>query len=404
MAREKLALHGGEPVRSTPYPVWPRLGDGDLEAVSGVLESPGWGGASPSVAEFEALFAQVHDASHGIAVANGSLALELSLLAAGIGPGDEVIVPAHSFIATASAVSRIGAVPVFADIEATTYNLNPEKIAAAVSEKTGAAIVVHFGGLMADMDRLSELADEHGLLLIEDAAQAHGAEWRGKRAGSFGLAGAFSFQNSKAMTSGEGGIVITSDAHTAAQARSIANAGRRPERGWFEHFELGTNLRLTALQTAILAKQLERLPLEIALRERNNIALEQELAGVDGLYLQETPSGAETQTRYIRPGRILEDAFGIDRDAFVAAMQAEGIPVRPFYPHPLYGNALFQDIEHRITACPVAEQSSKDSFWLPMNLLMGSEEDAADAGRAIKKIHQAVKPQSGGPHANGSAD
>ncbi len=403
MTREKLALYGGSPVRSAPYPAWPRLGDGDLEAAAAVLEGSDWGGAGAAVAQFEALFAQVHDAAHGIAAANGSLALELALLAAGIGPGDEVIVPAHSFIATAAAVSRIGAVPVFADIEATTYNIDPERVAEAVSEKTAAAVVVHFGGAMADMDRLGDLAARHGLLLIEDAAHAHGAEWQGKRAGSFGLAGMFSFQNSKAMTAGEGGIVITGDEDLAAKARSIANAGRRPGRGWFEHFELGTNLRMTAMQAAILSRQLERLPLEIRRRERNNAAFEQELAGVDGLYLQEAPAGVSAQTLYLRPGRILESAFGIGRDEFVAAMQAEGIPIRPFYPHPLYRNALFQNYEHRAGACPVAEQSSRDSFWLPMNLFMGGEDDAADIARAMRKIHEAVKPKKSRANVNGPA-
>jgi dTDP-4-amino-4,6-dideoxygalactose transaminase len=403
MALTKLALHGGSPIRTEPYPVWPRLGDGDLERVSEVLNTPGWGGSSASVTEFETVFAQVHDATHGIAVANGSLALELALLAADVGPGDEVIVPAHSFIATATAVSRIGAIPVFADIEATTYNLSVERIAEAASDKTAAVIVVHFGGVMADMDGIGALATEHGFLVIEDAAHAHGAEWHGKRAGSFGLAGTFSFQNSKAMTAGEGGIVITSDDEFASKARSIGNAGRRPDRGWFEHFELGTNLRMTAIQAAILSKQLERLTLDVQLREDNNAAFEQALTGIDGLYLQEAPAGVSTQTCYLRPGRILEDSFGVGRDEFVEAMNAEGIPVRPFYPHPLYENPVFKDHEHRVTECPVAAQSSKDSFWLPMNLFMGSEEDAVDAARAIQKIHKVMRGKTKKPHVNGSA-
>ncbi len=403
MSLEKLALHGGSPVRTDPYPAWPRLGDGDLERVSEVLRTPGWGGSSESVAEFETVFAQVHDATHGIAVANGSLALELALLSAGVGPGDEVIVPAHSFIATATAVSRIGAIPVFADVEATTYNLSPDRTAEAVSEKTSAVIVVHFGGVMADMDQFEDLAAKEGFLIIEDAAHAHGAEWQGKRAGSFGLAGIFSFQNSKPMTAGEGGMLITSDQDLASKARSISNAGRWPDRGWFEHFELGTNLRMTAIQAAILSKQLERLPLEVQLREDNNAAFEQALDGIDGLYLQEAPAGASTQTHYLRPGRILEEAFGVNRDEFVEAMNAEGIPVRPFYPHPLYDNALYKDHEHRVTECPVAAQSSKDSFWLPMNLFMGSSDDAVDAASAINKIHKAMKQKTKKPHVNGSA-
>ena len=210
------------------------------------------------VAEFESLFAQYHDASHGIAVSSGTMALELAMHAAGIGPGDEVVVPAHSFVATATAVSRAGATPVFADIERDSFNIDPDGVAAGVSDRTRAMIPVHFGGMVADMDRLNAIAGKHGLIVIEDAAHAHGAERHGSRAGGIGRAGVFSFQNSKAMTAGEGGILITSDEEFEAKARSITNAGRVEGRGWFEHFELGTNLRMTAIQAALLLAQLER--------------------------------------------------------------------------------------------------------------------------------------------------
>ena len=402
MPGQELALNGGEAVRNAPYPAWPALGPGDLERVHEVLESSYWGGTGEIVEAFEELFAQYHDSAYGLAVTSGTMALELALHALGIGPGDEVVVPAHSFVATALAVSRVGAAPVFVDIEADTYNIDPIRVAEAVSDRTRAVIPVHFGGVVADIDRLSNLAADRGFLLIEDAAHAHGAEWYGSRAGGLGTCGIFSFQNSKAMTAGEGGILTTNDETLAAKARSIANAGRLPGRGWFEHFEIGTNLRMTAVQAALLSSQLERLQYQIRLRAANFAHFCEGLAEVDGFELQEPPAGATAQTRYIVPGRITEKLFGLGRDDFVRAVQAEGIPVRPFYPHPLYANPVFRQLPHRTLPCPIAEQATRDSIWLPLSLFMGTQEDAADAARAIAKVHRSSRPHQRIP-TNGSA-
>ena len=392
MAQEALAVDGGPPVRSTDYPNWPQLGLGDFERVRAVLDSPDWGGGAPVVGPFEDLFAQYHDAAYGVAVSSGTMALELLMHALKVGPGDEIVVPAHSFIATATAVSRVGAAPVFVDIEADTYNIDPVSVAAAVSPSTKAILAVHFGGVIADVDRLGGVADQHGIALLEDAAHAHGAEWHGSRAGGIGLAAAFSFQNSKAMTAGEGGILTTSDESLAAEARSIANAGRLPGRGWFEHYRLGTNLRMTGLQAAILGGQLERLDSLIRLREKRFKRFRDQLQGVDGVEFQKAPGGASVQTRYIVPGRIDPRRFGTTRDRFVEAVQAEGVPIRSFYPHPLYRNPVFEGRTHRVLPCPVSEGACMDSFWLPMRLFMGSERDADDAARAIEKVHVAHRP------------
>lgn len=401
MSRQDLAVDGGEPVRSNPYPAWPKLGPGDLDRVRDVLETSQWGGGEV-VEAFEELFAFYHDCSYGIAVTSGTMALELALQALGIGPGQEVIVPAHSFVATALAVSRVGATPVFVDIERDSFNINPTQVAEAVTDRTRALIPVHFGGVAADMDRLSGVAEERGLEVIEDAAHAHGAEWFGSRAGGLGTCGIFSFQNSKAMTAGEGGILVTGNETLAAKARSIANAGRIPGQGWFEHFEVGTNLRMTSVQAALLNAQLERLQEQIRLRAANFARFRGGLDGVDGVELQQAPEGATVQTRYIVPGRIDAKRFGIDRDEFVRALQAEGIPVRPFYPHPLYANPVFRSLPHRTLHCPVAEQATRDAFWLPLSVFMGTAEDAEDAARAITKLHQACRPRRRG-QANGSA-
>jgi dTDP-4-amino-4,6-dideoxygalactose transaminase len=386
-----LAIHGGKPLRERPYPSWPVAGPREQELLQQVLDSPAWGGSSELVTRFEQLFASVHNCDYGVAVANGSVAIEVALQAAGIGPGDEVIVPAHSFIATASAVCRVDGVPVFVDILPDSYNIDYRKIKKAASAKTKALIVVHFGGVLADMDHILDVADSKNLLVVEDAAHAHGAEWHGQRAGSLGLAGTFSFQNSKAMTAGEGGILITNDAPFAERARSLVNCGRRPGHGWFEHFELATNYRLSGLQAAVLLAQLERLSEQVRLREANLKVLREKLDS-PGLFFQTAPQGANAQTHYLLVGRVEEDVFGIGRDEFVATLEAEGIPCRPFYPHPLYANAVFRDLPTRVEPCPAAERACKDSFWLPMRALMGNEEDTLDVARAIAKIYKVVKP------------
>lgn len=389
----KLALHGGRPVRDTPYPPWPVSGPREEELIRKVLFSDQWGGYHPFVGEFEYLFAHLHDASHGIAVANGSVALEVALQAMGVGQGDEVIVPAHSFIATATAVSRVGAKPVFVDIERETFNIDPGAVEAAMSSTAKAVIVVHFGGLLVNMDQIAKTVEKTGLDVIEDAAHAHGAEWMGKRAGGMGSIGTFSFQNSKSMTAGEGGMLVTSDDELAAEMRSLINCGRKPDRGWFEHFELATNLRLTGLQAAILMAQLERLPEQIRIRQHNRSVLQEALTTV-GVQLQALHEGATVHTHYILPGWVEQDKLGASRDELVAALNAEGVPIRPFYPHPLYRNPLYQKTPCRRTECPVAEQAVKDSFWLPQRVLMGSEEDTLDIARAIAKVHEAYKPRS----------
>lgn len=367
-------------------PKWPVYGERELELLREVLESGRWGGHNEMLGQLEESFASFQHCAHGLSLANGTVALEVALEVAGVGPGDEVIVPAISFISTATAVSRIGATPVFVDIEPYTFNLDPERAAAAVSGKTKALIVVHFGGQVADMDRLGRLAAERELILIEDAAQAHGSEWSARRAGSLGLAGIFSFQNSKVMTCGEGGMLTTNDAELAARARSLADQGRRAGGGWFHHYSLGTNYRMTAFQAAVLVAQLERLPEQIRLRSRNAALLRAELGGVEGLRFQETPPQVTAHCCYLLLGRIDAARFGATRDEFHRALAAQGIPCTPFYPHTLYANPLYQPGGCRVEPCPVSEACITDAFWLPQRVLMGDEETTRAVAAALREV------------------
>lgn len=205
---ERLALHGGTPVRTEPFPRWPVWGEEEEKALLEVLHSGQWGIGGEKTTQFEEAFARFQNARYGISVTNGTAALEIALRAAGVGPGDEVIIPPYTFVATATACLALGALPVFADIDPETYLLSPTAAEARITERTKAIIAVHIGGCPADMDAFPELARRHGLKLIEDAAQAHAAAWRGRRVGAIGDMGAFSFQSSKNLSAGEGGLSL----------------------------------------------------------------------------------------------------------------------------------------------------------------------------------------------------
>lgn len=355
-------------------PRWPEAGEREVELLREVLNSDRWGGFHAIVERFEREFAAFQHCEFGVSAMNGTVTLEMILEAMEIGPGYEVILPAISFISTATAVSRVGALPVFVDIERDTFNIDPECVQKAITPATRAIIAVHFGGPMANMDRLMSF----GLPVIEDAAHVHGAEWNGKRAGSIGIAGSFSFQNSKVMTSGEGGFITTNNPDLAKRVRAISNQGRREDRGWFEHYTLGTNYRMTALQAAVLLPQLERLPEQNARRARNAAIIREACPEIEW---QAVPEKARVQTNYLLLGRIK------NRDRFHQAVTSAGVPCTPFYPHTLYENPLYRQGGCRVEPCPVSEQSIHDAFWFPHRVLLGNEELTQQIASAI---HNAI--------------
>jgi dTDP-4-amino-4,6-dideoxygalactose transaminase len=363
-------------------PAWPQADEREAELLRMVLESTQWGGFHPFVSEFEQSFAAYQHASHGISAFNGSVTLELALDVLGIGAGDEVIVPAISFISTATAVSRAGATPVFVDIERGSFNIDADRVRDALSSKTRAVIAVHFGGTMCNIDEIGSICRDCGLHLIEDAAHAQGSEWRGKRAGSFGITGSFSFQNGKVLCAGEGGMLVTSNDSFAERARSIANCGRVPGKSFYEHHRVGTNFRLTAFQAAILLAQFERLPEQIQRRSANARLLKRLLADVPEIVWQDQPAAITENSYYLLTGRIAGPPG--TRDAFSRALVAAGVPCT-FYPHTLYANPVYGQAARRVMPCPVAEQSIRDGFWLPHRVLLADEStirQVADAMRA----------------------
>ena len=396
----RLALLGGSPALKEAPPAWPVFDESDRKALNGVLESRIWGGYHESVGELERQFAAYHGAEYGIALANGTVSLEIALSSAGIKPGDEVIVSPITFVASATAILRVGAIPVFVDIDPETINLDANKVAAHISKRTRAIVVVHFAGHPADLDQLTELCDQHGLTMIEDCAHAHGAEWQEQRVGSFGRFGSFSFQASKNMTAGEGGMLITNDAELAERARSISNQGRRSGGAWYEHARLGTNARLTGFQATLLLNQLQRLPQQLETRMTSARRLQTALRTIPGL--KPTPQMLDervsTHGFHIFSMKFDQEAFGgASRERVIEAMQAEGLPVTAGYPQPIYRNELFSMHAHVVHDCSEAETYCRTSMWLPHNALLADDQWIDAAIVAVRKVRENVDELPSGP-------
>ncbi len=394
----RLALLGGSPVKEKPFPRWPVFGPEEERALLEVLRSGKWGAVDGHrVKEFEKRFAAFQEAEYGVCVVNGTVALEVALRAAGVEPGDEVIGPAYTFIATATSCLAVGARPVFADVDPETMQIDPNDALSKVTEKTRAIIPVHLGGHPVDMDAIGRLAQKQGLFVIEDAAQAHGAVWRERRVGAIGHLGAFSFQSSKNMTAGEGGIVLTNDEQLADAAWSIHNVGRVRQGQWYQHERIGWNLRMTEFQAAVLLCQLERMEELIRLREANAAALSRLLEQLPGVRPLGRDPRVKTHAWHLYLFRYDREAFaGLSKQDFVRALQAEGIPVSPGYVPLNRNRAIRQELAQRfgvegdgIPPCPVAERASDEEvLWFPQRILLGSPRDLAAVAEAIDKVQR----------------
>lgn len=401
---EKLALLGGEPAMSTPFPSWPQYDEGERRALLEVLESRVWWRTPGTrTLKFEQDFAAYHQARHGVAVTNGTAALEVALVALGVGPGDEVILPDFTFVATASAVLFAGALPVLVDVTPDTYCLDPDLAEQKITERTKAIIAVHIGGHPADLDRLLGMARQHNLRLLEDSAHAHGSEWKGRKIGAIGDMGTFSFQASKLMTAGEGGIIITNDDELERRARSIHDCGRLPNEWFYAHFMYGSNYRLSEWQGAILGQQLTRLDSQAAIRTRNANYLDGALKEIRGITPQAHDPRCTRNGHYAYIFHYDRQAFaGIPINRFIEALNAEGIPTQASYP-PIHELALFQSGEylkrlppeqHRRghllmgEKFPNTARAAWETVWLPNPVLLGTEEETERIVEAIRKIQK----------------
>ncbi len=396
-----LAFLGGQPVRAKSFPAWPILRPEQLSALQAAWESGIWGIRSPHVAEFEKRFAVFQQAKFGLAVCNATEGLWVALKACGVQAGDEVIIPPYTFIATATAILRANAVPVFVDIDPETYNLDPQQIAAAITPRTKVLMPVHIAGQPADLDAVLAIAREKQVKVIEDAAQAHGAEWRGRRVGALGDLGVFSFQSSKNLSAGEGGAVVSDSEEAMARAFSYHNCGRLPQGGWYEHRVLGSNLRMTAWSAAMLLAQFATIEHDMQLRDRNADYLDRRLLEIPGIRPLVVHPKVTRHARHLYIFRYEAEAFeNVPREKFLLALQAEGIPAYKGY-SPLYRENLFAfdpreypwlaGRDYRTLNLPVCEKAcDEEAVWLAQNVLLGTESDMEDIVRAIAKVQQNI--------------
>jgi dTDP-4-amino-4,6-dideoxygalactose transaminase len=416
---KKLAIRGGKPVRRKAFPAWPMYTNHEARALLGVLKTRNWGGypfPNERADAFANKFARAHGAKYGLAVANGTVAIEVALKAIGIKPGDEVIVPAYTWEGTVGPILLLNAVPVFVDVDPDTYCLDASKIEEAITGKTRAILPVHLAMRFADMDDILRISKEYKLAVIEDCAHAHGGKWRKKGAGASGDAGCFSFQSSKLMTSGEGGAIITSDLEVYERAQSYVNCGRASRTDRFEHRMIGFNYRITEYQAAILEAQLARLPEQARIRQRNMDYLEKSLRGTRGLGFLKRDKRNTSVAAYQYVLKYNAGSFGgIPRAAFLAAVEAEGIPCDGLFYEPVYRSALFpvepEDFPalswgsgkplnlREMYSCPVAERAAyEEAVWLPHHIFLGPRADTDDIAEAILKVCANIEDLRGFKH------
>jgi dTDP-4-amino-4,6-dideoxygalactose transaminase len=401
----ELAILGGSPVRRRPFSPWPQYLNTDADRLHSVLESRHWGGfpmPSHYAGEFAERFAEMHGAKYGLCISNGTIALIAALQAAGIRFGDEVIVPAYTWDGTATAVLFVGGIPVFADVDPDTYCLSVAAVREAITPRTRAILPVHLAMRFTDMDALLDLAREHHLKVIEDCAHAHGGQYKGRGAGSMGDIGCFSFQESKLMTAGEGGMVITSNLAYYEHLQSQINCGRASITDQYEQRVLGANYRITELQAALLIGQLEMLPEMSRHRARSATILSEALEGIEGVRPLPAQPAITRDTIYCYVFQYRPEMKRVSRDLFAAALDAEGIPCDGRFYEAVYRSDLFyadpkispqlrinrdEPVDYAKTYCPVAERAAYDeAVWLPQFLLIGDDSDVEDIARAVAKV------------------
>ncbi len=395
----KLALLGGSPVRGKAFPKWPIWGKEDIDSLVEVVRSGKWGTRGPKVEEFERRFAQYCDSKYCVSLTSGTTALYLALWAGGVEPGDEVIVPPYTFIATANAAAMLGAVPVFADIDLDTGCLDPLSVEALITPRTKAVIPVHLAGEPADMDAFALLKEKYGVIVVEDCAHAHGSEWKGRRVGSLGDIGAFSFQESKNLSSGEGGALTTNDEELYEYAFSVHHVGRKRVGGqWYEHWMLGANMRMTEFQAGILLSQMGKLEEEFKRREENALYLDTLLSEIEGIIPQKRDHRVTKRAYHLYVFRYIKEAFeGVSREVFIRALNAEGIPCSAGYgllsEEPIYREGNFGPFSkllkgEKFVREPLANARilAEESVWLFQSTLLGNKEDIEDIAEAVRKI------------------
>jgi dTDP-4-amino-4,6-dideoxygalactose transaminase len=387
---------------------WPVYDESDEEGILNVLRSGKWWCGAPgthageNVWEFQKEFAQFQESIHAFCCTNGTHAIEIPLLAMGIGLGDEVIIPEMTFVASASAVVAVNAVPIFCDIDSETFLIDPEKIEPLITERTKAIIAVHLAGMPCDMQRIKEIADAHNLRVIEDCAHAHGSRYRGKRVGNWGDVGTFSFQASKVLTAGEGGAITCNDDDLAFKIYEALDCGRHPGEWFYDHFVYGSNYRLGEFNAALLRSQLKKYPDQLKQRNEAAIYLNEKLSEIPGVHPQKRYEYVDECAQYVYPVYFEPEQFGgITYKEMYQELDAAGIPTDACYP-PLHTLGLFKDIKmppgfdvsnanwggdkSNPGSFPVAERVYQNAFELEQRIFLSGQDALDYVVETIKNI------------------
>lgn len=416
----KLALNGAAAVRTKPYPCWPRGGAEEKRWLDKVLKSNRWfaglQGDDPDALGtlFGKRFAELHAARHALPVSNGSVAIEVALRALEIRPGDEVIVPPYTFISTVTSVLMVGAVPVFADINPRSYCLDPDDVLRRIGPRTRAIMPVHLAGHLADLPRLKEVAESKNLALIEDCAQAIDADLNGRKAGTWGDLGTFSFQSNKTLTCGEGGLILTNDSRLAEKVVALRAFGRFRESEAVRSSDLtcqqiSGNYRLSEFQSAVLLGQLEKFPDDDALRQANAKRLTEGIHQIPGLKHVRIDGLSMKHGYYYYLLQYEPDTYAhLKPEKLCQALNAEGIPFVPGDRKPLYAHPVFEadNLSKYVCAeileryrkavdlvnprCPVTEQACSRTLILRHQVLLGQEIDMDDIIEALWKVYKNI--------------
>jgi dTDP-4-amino-4,6-dideoxygalactose transaminase len=400
------ALLGGERVRTAPWPKWPVFDRAEEQALLDVLHTGNWYRLTGHrVDSFERSYAKLLGAGGCLATASGTTALLTSLASLGVGPGDEVILPPYTFAGTLNAILALHALPVFVDIDRETFQIDHSKIEQSVTTRTVAIVPVHFGGHAVDVDALLALADKHNLQVLEDACQSHFAEWRGRKLGTFGVAGCFSFGASKNLISGDGGAIVSNNENFLERCYAYHNNGRlRDTVGYdFSYIAHGLNLRMTEFQAALLLVQLARIEDQTSKRIENAAYLTSLLQEIPGIQPVRAHHGCNRPAYHLYAFRYDSDQFeGLPRSAFIKALCEEGIPASSGY-RPLNREQYLIDTLHsraytkiypddviglweQRNHCPQNDKLCREAVWLRHYLLLGTRMDIEQIAEAVHKI------------------
>jgi dTDP-4-amino-4,6-dideoxygalactose transaminase len=405
-ANARPALLGGTPVRTEAFPSWPRLTSVDENAWMETLRGKKWyRGSGRQVDRFEESYAKLLGARHCLATANGTSALITSLHALGVGPGDEVLLPPYTFVATVNAILMHHALPVFVDVDAETFQMDPRKTEAAITDHTRCILPVHIGGSAADMDALLAIGAKRKLPVLEDACQAHLGEWRGRKLGTLGAAGCFSFQASKNLNSGEGGAISSDDGELIERAYAFHNngRGRKTDSYDFSYRARGANLRMTEFQATLLMAQMTRLEEQCKLRDDNAAHLTRLLKEIPGIQPARLYDGCTRNAYHLYMFRYDKEKFaGMPRSTFLKALRAEGVPgsggYSPLNTEPFIENAIKSKVYQALFSkerlarwkernrCPVNDKLCQDAVWFGQTMMLDTRRGMEQIAEAVRRI------------------